>query len=45
MISRFKRRMGWKFPWPSSFGTEFTYHFHVTTDEIHTEHNYLDVAA
>ncbi len=35
--------MGWKFPWLSSFGTEFNYDFGVTTDETHTGYNYADV--
>jgi predicted dithiol-disulfide oxidoreductase (DUF899 family) len=25
----YKRRMGWSFPWASSFGTDFNYDFHV----------------
>ncbi len=30
----FKLRMGWTFPWVSSFGSDFNYDFHVTfTDE------------
>jgi predicted dithiol-disulfide oxidoreductase (DUF899 family) len=44
-IERFKQRMGWSFPWLSSFGTEFNYDFHVTTDESHTEYNYAPVSA
>ena len=44
-IARFKQRMGWRFPWLSSFGTEFNYDFGVTTDESHTEYNYADVTA
>jgi predicted dithiol-disulfide oxidoreductase (DUF899 family) len=44
-IERFKQRMGWTFPWLSSFGTEFNYDFHVTTDESHTEYNYAPVSA
>lgn len=43
-IASFKQRMGWKFPWLSSFGTEFNYDFGVTTDETHTEYNYAPVA-
>ena len=31
-IEAFKRRMGWTFPWVSSFGTDFNYDFHVTLD-------------
>src|SRR5215813_7880186 len=29
-IEPFKRRMGWTFPWYSSFGTDFNYDLHVT---------------
>lgn len=29
-IERFRQRMGWKFPWVSSYGTEFNRDFHVT---------------
>src|SRR5262249_22729687 len=31
-IEAFKRRMGWTFPWVSSFGSDFNYDFHVTLD-------------
>jgi len=31
-IEAFKQRMGWSFPWVSSFDTEFNYDFHVTLD-------------
>jgi predicted dithiol-disulfide oxidoreductase (DUF899 family) len=36
--------MGWKFPWYSSFGTDFNYDFHVTNDEAvaPVEYNYKD---
>jgi len=43
-IARFKQRMGWKFPWLSSFGNEFNYDFGVTTDETHSNYNYAPVA-
>jgi predicted dithiol-disulfide oxidoreductase (DUF899 family) len=35
-IERFRRRMGWQFPWVSSYGTDFNYDFCVsfTPDEI-----------
>src|SRR5262249_22725367 len=35
-IERFKRRMGWKFNWVSSFGGDFNYDFHVSfsKDEV-----------
>jgi predicted dithiol-disulfide oxidoreductase (DUF899 family) len=32
-IKPFQTRMGWTIPWYSSFGSEFNYDFHVTTDE------------
>lgn len=32
-IERFKRRMGWQFPWVSSFGNEFNFDFHVSFTE------------
>jgi predicted dithiol-disulfide oxidoreductase (DUF899 family) len=39
-IERFKKRMGWTFPWFSSFGDDFNYDFQVTLDRDHTEYNY-----
>ncbi|MGA8478330.1 MAG: DUF899 family protein [Chthoniobacterales bacterium] len=35
-IERFKRRMGWRFKWVSSYGSEFNFDFHVspTKDEM-----------
>src|SRR5690349_15590670 len=35
-IERFRERMGWKFPWVSSHGTDFNRDFHVsfTADEM-----------
>jgi predicted dithiol-disulfide oxidoreductase (DUF899 family) len=44
-IDRFKKRMGWSFPWVSSFGTDFNYDFHVTLDDDHTVYNYAPVSA
>jgi predicted dithiol-disulfide oxidoreductase (DUF899 family) len=44
-IEPFRRRMGWSFPWLSSFGTDFNYDFQVTLDEHHTEYNYAPVSA
>ena len=44
-IARFKKRMGWSFPWVSSFGTDFNYDFQVTLDKNHTEYNYAPVSA
>jgi predicted dithiol-disulfide oxidoreductase (DUF899 family) len=32
-IEAFKARMGWTIPWYSSFGSDFNYDFHVTSDE------------
>jgi len=29
-IEAYKKRMGWKFPWVSSFGSPFNYDFHVS---------------
>ena len=29
-ILAFKKRMGWKFPWVSSFGTDFNFDYHVS---------------
>jgi len=29
-IDAFKRRMGWRFPWVSSYGGDFNYDFHVS---------------
>lgn len=37
-------RMGWTFPWISSFGSDFNYDFHVTLDKEHgsVEYNYAN---
>lgn len=45
-IRAFQARMGWTIPWYSSFGSEFNYDFHVTTDESlrPVEYNYQDRA-
>jgi predicted dithiol-disulfide oxidoreductase (DUF899 family) len=45
-IGPFKKRMGWTIPWYSSFGSDFNYDFHVTTDEAiaPVEYNYKDKA-
>src|SRR4051812_35924564 len=29
-LQAYKRRMGWSFPWASSFGSDFNYDFHTT---------------
>ena len=44
-IAPFKRRMGWTFPWLSSFGSAFNYDFQVTLDDTHAVYNYAPVAA
>ena len=38
--------MGWTIPWYSSFGSDFNYDFHTTTDEAvaPVEYNYRDKA-
>ena len=35
-IERYKARMGWRFPWVSSFGSDFNFDYHVsfTKDEL-----------
>ncbi len=45
-IESFKKRMGWTFPWLSSFGTDFNYDFHVTLDRDagSVEYNYANAA-
>src|SRR5205807_8899675 len=47
-LQAYKQRMGWSFPWASSFGGDFNYDFHVshTEDERRsgaTEYNFRDV--
>jgi predicted dithiol-disulfide oxidoreductase (DUF899 family) len=39
-IQDFKARMGWTYPWYSSFGTEFNYDFNATLDEAVTPLSY-----
>jgi predicted dithiol-disulfide oxidoreductase (DUF899 family) len=48
-IAEFKNRMGWKFPWVSSYGSNFNRDFHVafTKEEVatgKTEYNYTTFA-
>jgi predicted dithiol-disulfide oxidoreductase (DUF899 family) len=45
-IEPFRARMGWTFPWVSSFGSDFNYDFHVTQDGSvrPVEYNYRDRA-
>lgn len=46
-IEAFRKRMGWRFKWVSSHGSDFNYDFHTTTDETvaPVEYNYRDKAA
>ena len=41
-LEAFKKAKGWKWPWYSSFGSDFNYDFHVTLDEsvAPMEYNY-----
>ncbi len=32
-LAAFRDRMGWRFPWYSSYGTDFNYDFHTTLDD------------
>src|SRR5581483_10216774 len=45
-IESFRKRMGWTLPWYSSFGSDFNYDFHVTSDEtvVPVEYNYQNKA-
>ena len=45
-IRPFQQRMGWRFKWVSSHGSDFNYDFHATTDEVvaPVEYNYRDKA-
>jgi predicted dithiol-disulfide oxidoreductase (DUF899 family) len=38
-IEAFKRRMGWKFRWASSYGNDFNYDFHVSFTKEEVEKN------
>jgi len=44
-IEAFRRRMGWRFPWLSSHGSDFNHDFGVTLDAEHAEYNYAPVSA
>src|SRR5271168_2437939 len=46
-IEAFKKRMGWKFKWVSSFGSDFNYDFHVSfsKDELAKGEVYYNYAA
>jgi predicted dithiol-disulfide oxidoreductase (DUF899 family) len=39
-IEPFRQRMGWNFPWYSSYDSDFNYDFHVTNDESVTPVEY-----
>jgi predicted dithiol-disulfide oxidoreductase (DUF899 family) len=45
-IEAFKKRMGWRFPWASSYGTDFNHDYHVsfTKDERATGKVYYNYA-
>jgi predicted dithiol-disulfide oxidoreductase (DUF899 family) len=44
-IEAYRKRMDWKIPWYSSFGSDFNYDFHVTIDpeQGSAEYNYQNV--
>ena len=44
-IERFRKRMGWDFPWLSSFGGDFNYDYGVTLDKKHAVYNYAPATA
>ena len=39
-IEAYKKRMGWTFPWVSSYGSDFNYDMHVTQDDAVCEIEY-----
>ncbi len=45
-LEKYKKEMGWDWPWLSSFGSDFNYDFHVTLDEkvAPIEYNYVGKA-
>jgi predicted dithiol-disulfide oxidoreductase (DUF899 family) len=45
-IEAFKKRMGWSFPWVSSYGSDFNYDFHVsfTTEQVEKGEGYYNYA-
>ncbi|HET7848646.1 MAG TPA: thioredoxin family protein [Pseudolabrys sp.] len=45
-IEAYKKRMGWRFPWSSSFGNDFNYDFHVsfTKEEMASKKAYYNYA-
>jgi predicted dithiol-disulfide oxidoreductase (DUF899 family) len=49
-IEVYKKRMGWRFPWVSSFGSDFNYDFHVsfTKEQLaagKVDYNFTELAA
>jgi predicted dithiol-disulfide oxidoreductase (DUF899 family) len=40
-IEPYKARMGWTYPWYSSFGSDFNYDFHATLDEAVAPVSYM----
>ena len=46
-IEAYKARRGWRWPWYSSYGSDFNYDFHVTLDAAVAPpmYNYREVAA
>jgi len=45
-IEAFEKRMGWTFPWVSSYGTTFNYDYHVsfTREDIENNRTYYNFA-
>lgn len=45
-LETYKQKMGWTFPWVSSYGSDFNYDYHVTLDEAVAppEYNYRSAA-
>jgi predicted dithiol-disulfide oxidoreductase (DUF899 family) len=41
-LNAYKQRMGWTFPWASSFGSDFNYDFHVSHTEQEWESGAVD---
>src|SRR6185312_17239147 len=43
-IDAYKKRMGWHFPWVSSYGTDFNFDFHVSfsKDEVANKKTYYN---
>lgn len=41
-IEAFKQRMGWRFPWVSSFGSDFNYDFHASFSPEQKKHGKVD---